>query len=336
MDTSVRLMNNASRISGVDAKSDRCAMDISIAIVTRNRAGDLKKTLRSMTSIEIPEQLQLELLVIDNGSTDNTAEVVNDFNWGAISVRYIQEGNPGLSNGRNRALAEARGKVILFTDDDVRLPANWISGMCDPILSGAADVVVGGIRIAPELQRSWMTMKHRSFLASSEILQEEHPQSMIGANMAFSTKVLHRVPEFDPALGAGALGSGEETLFFQQLRTIGAVICSRLNVCIEHHFDPARLTRKALLDASEKMGVSDAYRGHHWEHWGYRFGRLRFLLAKLKLMAWRISNRSSITEEGCKEEELEMVYHQALIRGHIKQYKMPRSYEKRGLIKLRR
>ena len=333
--SSMHSSNNSLLIENADSTIRRCSLDISILIVTRNRVGDLKKTLQSMTSVEVPEHLQLELLVVDNGSTDETAEVVNEFIWRGITVRYIYEGNPGLSNGRNRALAEASGKVILFTDDDVRLPTNWIFGMCGPIISGSADVVVGGIKIAPGLQRPWMTMKHRSFLASSEILRENQPQNMVGANMAFSTKVLHHVPGFDPALGAGALGSGEESLFFHQLQKMGAIICGRLDVCIEHHFDPERLTRKSLLDAAAKMGVSDAYRGHHWAHWGYRLGRLRFGLARLKLVVWRTANRASIVEEGCREEELEMVYHQALLRGHIEQHKMPRNYEKYGLVKLK-
>ncbi|MEO5917518.1 MAG: glycosyltransferase family 2 protein [Luteolibacter sp.] len=309
-------------------------MNASIIIVTRDRADDLRLTLTAMREIRIPTGFEAELLVIDNGSTDATAEVVRSCEIPGLPVRYILETQPGLSRGRNRGLAEAKGDIILFTDDDVRPPADWLAGMCEPILSGNADAVAGGVRIAPNLLRPWMSPMHRSWLASSEWLNRGKPQSMVGANMVFSRNVLEKVPGFDPELGAGALGSGEESLFSAQLIAAGFRIADRTDLCMEHHFQPSRLKRGSWLDAAKKLGISHAYRGHHWEHWGCRWAKLRHFAASASLALWRATHSSEIRDEGCSDRELNLVYRCAMIRGHFEASKLPRKYEKHGLVKL--
>ncbi len=309
-------------------------MNVSILIVTRDRADDLSKTLEAMRQIRIPDGFKVELLVVDNGSSDHTAQVVRSCEIPGLPVRYVLEPNPGLSRGRNRGLAEAIGEIILFTDDDVRPPAEWISGMCEPILSGKADAVAGGVKIAPELLRPWMSPMHRSWLASSEWLESGKQQSMVGANMVISRRVLAKVSGFDPELGAGALGSGEESLFSAQLIAAGYCIADRTDLCVEHHFQSSRLNRKSWLDAADKLGVSLAYRGHHWEHWGCRWPRVRHLIASVRLSIWRATHPSEIREEGCSEYELGLAYHRAIIRGHLVASKQPRKYAKHGLVKL--
>ena len=308
-------------------------MNASIIIVTRDRAEDLRSTLAAMGGLEVPAGFEVELLVIDNGSSDDTAEVVRSCAIPGVSVRFVLEKKPGLSNGRNRGLAEAKGDIILFTDDDVRPPANWIAGMCEPILSGKADAVAGGVRIAPGLLRPWMSPMHRSWLASSEWLESGKPQAMVGANMVFSRKVLEKVPGFDSELGAGALGSGEEGLFSAQLIEAGYRIADRTDLCMEHHFQPSRLKRSSWLDAAEKLGISHAYRGHHWEHWGCRLGKLRHFIASAKLAAWRATHPSEIRDEGCSADELNLLYHRAMIAGHLEVSRQPRKYAKHGLVK---
>jgi glucosyl-dolichyl phosphate glucuronosyltransferase len=309
-------------------------MNASILIVTRNRAADLKLTLESMRGIDVPDGFTAELLVIDNGSSDETRAVVGDCKIPSVEVRYIFEGKPGLSQGRNRGLAEAKGDILLFTDDDVRPPVGWLSGMCEPILQNRAEAVAGGVRIAPSLLRPWMSPMHRSWLASSEWLVSDSPRNMVGANMVFSRKVLQRVPSFDVELGAGALGSGEESLFGSQLIAAGYRIANRLDLCMEHHFQPCRLKRDSWLGAATVLGRSHAYRGHHWEHWGLRFGRSRLLLASSKLVAWRLRNPTKIQAEGCAVDELNLVYQQALIQYHLELRSKPRKYERQGLVKL--
>lgn len=309
-------------------------MDVSIIIVTRNRAADLAATIHAIAALDKPEGLEIELLVVDNGSTDNTACLIRSFRNTPIQPRYSYEPRAGKTIGQNRALRETTGRVLLFTDDDVRPPVDWISGMCGPVLGGKAHAVCGGVRLAPHLLHDWMTPMHRSWLASTEWLGEDEPQSMVGANMAFSRDVLSRVPGFDPELGPGALGFGDDHLFAMQLLEAGYEIHDRRDLEVEHHCDPFRLTRDSWLAAAAKFGASQAYIGHHWEHWGCRMGAVKLVRAKLKLAAWRLTNGSSIKSPGCSEDELNRVFNLALVKKHLSESNRPRNYERHGLIKL--
>ena len=309
-------------------------MRISIIIVTRNRARDLKQTLKAMREVEVADGMEAELLVVDNGSSDETAAVVAGCETGKFPVRYICEPRPGQASGRNRGLAETQGEMILFTDDDVRPPADWVLGMCEPMAQGKAEAVCGGVRLAPHLLRPWMTPMHRSWLASTEWITPGGVQSMVGANMAFSRSVLQRVPGFDPELGPGAAGFDDDGLFAAQLLAAGYRIHECMNVWVEHHFERSRLQRESWLSAARRRAESHAYRGHHWEHWRCRFSRLKALLAESRLALWRAGSRGCIREEGCFEAELDLVYQVALTRRLLQELKRERNYERRGLEKL--
>ncbi len=301
-------------------------MKVSIIIVTRNRANMLNKTLLAFDDLKIPHGLIVELLIVDNGSTDNTAKVVKSHVFKLFDVKYFFEAKLGKSNGLNHGLAQCTGNIILFTDDDVRPPINWIDDMCDPIVSKNALVVAGGIKIAPNLIRPWMTAMHRCWLASTEWLTPGFPESLVGANMAISSKVLKTVSGFDPELGGGGLGFCEDVLFASQLMAAGYQFVDRLNVCIEHHFDTYRLTRCCWLKSAKRRGRSHAYLGHHWNHWRCRWGWSRQLVAQSKLIAWRLKHSHEIQIEGCHEEELNLVYQNSLIKSHFKISKTPHKY----------
>jgi len=310
-------------------------MKATVLIVTRNRAADLRQTLEAFKGVRIPAGLDVELLVVDNGSSDDTADVVKSHKPDGYEVRYLLESRAGKSNGLNLGISESKGDVVIFTDDDVRPPADWIEGMCEPVLSGRADVVAGGMKLAPHLLRPWMTPMHRSWLAASEWLTPGDPESLVGANMAVSKEVFKKVPGFDPELGGGGLGFCEDGLFAAQLKAAGFRFTDRFDICMEHHLDPSRLKRTAWLEAAEKRGRSHAYRGHHWDHWGCRLGPLKVLRARIKLALWRALNRDKMAgEEGCHEKEVDLVYQLALVRGHLEEAKRARNYQPNGLVKL--
>lgn len=306
-------------------------MKVSIVIVTRNHAAELAVTLAVMKRLTNPETLETELLVIDNGSTDETREVVLSAAAGTPPIQYVHEPLPGQCHGRNRGLAESCGDVILFADDDVHPPVNWVGGMCEPIFGGMADACCGGVRLAPHLLRSWMTSTHRSWLAATEWIRAGAPDSLVGANMAFSRDVLRRIPGFDVELGPGKLGFWDDTLFSRQLIEAGYRITDCLATFVEHHLNPSRLKRESWLDAAKRRGESRAYVGHHWDHWGLRMGWLRVKQAEIRLNAWRASNREKLKPEGCDEEELTLIYELAQLKWRLRESHSPRNYERRGL-----
>jgi len=105
----------------------------------------LEQTLWSIGRCRVPADVAAELLVVDNASTDDTAGVLNQTKLPNMPLRMLRRTRRGKSRACNRALAEARGDFFLFTDDDVRIPADWIEGMCRPLIDGSAEAVAGGV-----------------------------------------------------------------------------------------------------------------------------------------------------------------------------------------------
>jgi glycosyltransferase involved in cell wall biosynthesis len=102
------------------------AKSASIIIPTFNGASRIGNCLDSL--VKQTTGRDVEILVVDDGSTDNTAKVVS----GYYSVRLIAQANAGPASARNRGALEAKGKILLFTDDDcVPLP-DWLEAMLEP------------------------------------------------------------------------------------------------------------------------------------------------------------------------------------------------------------
>lgn len=258
---------------------------VSIIICTLDRASDLEKTLESFRGVQIPEDLSVELVIIDNGSIDRTTSVVNAFDGtDGVTVRYDVEPQKGKSRALNRGMRQAGGDIFLFTDDDIRFPENWIRKMCDPMLQGLADAVQGGIRWAPQLLER---VGQNSFIPAA-ITSTDHKKEaelrdcLIGANMGFTRLVYDGVGNFDEKLGPGALGLGEETLYYYRMRQLGFNKLNILDIQVEHHFDPSRLSRAALLNLAERKGRSLAYIDCHWNHLYQKWSMLRLVTLWLK------------------------------------------------------
>lgn len=304
---------------------------VSIIICTRNRAEDLRQTLSAIARVDRSPAFASELLIIDNGSADDTEQVIRASQQAGLASRYLFEPHPGLSHARNRALAEAKGSVLLFADDDIRPSAAWISGMCEPIFSGKADAVVGVVKLAPYLNRPWMTHIHRAWLAETMPPDGDTP-SLVGANMAFARAVCERVPGFELALGAGALGFGEETLFGRQLVRAGFRIARATDVVVEHHCSAARLSRSNFLQAAHKHGRLAAWMAHHWEHEKVDIGLKRLWKRRARLLLERVKKCREIrSKEGAPLWELLLVQEIAFVKYYRSIVHLPRKYERFGL-----
>jgi glycosyltransferase involved in cell wall biosynthesis len=231
---------------------------VSIIVCTRNRADSLGPTLESIGRTIVPPGWNVELLVVDNGSTDSTATTVGAMTLPDLPIRYIWEPRKGKGYAYNTGMGAALGQVFLFTDDDVRVPVNWIEGMCRPIVDGEADAVQGGIRPAPHLERPWLTGMLRVWLAAVEDPACPPEGLLVGANMSFHRSALDVIGGFDPRLGPGAAGFYEETVFAWALRQAGKRISYQPGVSVEHHFDPDRLNLGSFISIAQRMAASRA------------------------------------------------------------------------------
>lgn len=268
--------------SGAAAPDDR--VDVSIVICTRDRCLHLRQGLAQLGTVAIPDGWRVELVVVDNGSSDETSAVVRAASLADMPVRYVFEPAKGKGHAYNSGLAAARGSVLLLTDDDTRPPPNWIEEMCRPILDGQVDAVQGGVRIAPHLDRPWLRGVLRTWVA--EVVDPEiPPEGLVGANMAFSRNAMLEVGPFDPSLGPGAAGFFDDTVYGWRLRATGRKVLYLPSVAVEHHFDADRLSLKAFLSSARRMAHSRAlvawqlepgYRRPRWLELGQRLPPLVF------------------------------------------------------------
>lgn len=308
---------------------------ISIIIASRNRASSLRRTLASLARMDVPAGQEVELLLLDNGSTDSTPAVMAAFSAAHVSARVLYDPEPNKSNALNRALRASSGTVLLFTDDDVRVPTDWIEGMTAPILRGDADAVAGGVRLAASLRRPWMTTTHTLALADTAGLDPEAPR-LVGANMALHRSVFDRIAGFDPRLGPGraAVGTHEETLVGLQMAAAGLRIVSAFDVAVEHHPSPTRLTRGAFAASMDKLGRSDAYLDYHWRHAPASRRRSAAAAAywSLRIGARRLLHPfSSRRDEGMSPDEMAWRRFRAYHRQLIAYVGSARDYDHHGL-----
>jgi glycosyltransferase involved in cell wall biosynthesis len=233
-----------------------------VIVCTRNHAELLGDCLRSLVSDG--SRTPRELLVVDNGSTDETAAVVASF----PGVRHVLEPALGLSNARNRGVVEARGAILLFTDDDVRVEPDWV----DNLVAAFEDPRVGaaGGRIVPDWPSAppaWLDGPHRELLTlidygaeSRTFAAGEHP---LGANMAVRASVARSFdPPFDPALGhrGDARIGWEEVAFMNRVRATHD-LAYRADAVVHHLVAPERIDldwmRTTFVDLGVGLGRHD-------------------------------------------------------------------------------
>lgn len=319
---------------------------VSILICTRNRVDSLRQTLLSVSRLTIPETMRAELVVVDNGSSDGTSEFLRELRIPSVSVVALREESPGVGSARNAALRASTGDILLFTDDDTRLPENWLRALCDPILSGSADAVAGRVALAPNLEREWMRPQHRAILAATDRLDFENPQEMFGASMAFSRRVLEKVPGFDPELGPGTeVGGMEDTLFSWQIRQAGFRIVATTEAVVEHHPDEARLSRSSYVRGARQYGRSLAYIYYHWLHKPppslekSRSLRLNLVNRRAQLFLRRLKRGLMGRQprpEGLPRWELLAIQRLEEVRQYLKERRRDHNYDRLGLIKRHR
>jgi glycosyltransferase involved in cell wall biosynthesis len=236
---------------------------ISVVVCTRNGGLSAVRALQAVLACVSATNTEVEVLAIDNGSTDCTRALLDELAADEPDLRIISEPRPGLSRARNAGLRAALGDVLVFTDDDCVPEPAWLEKLTAPLMANACDVVAGGVVLAPELDRAWFTAFHRQMVASTEDGLGNPPRSLVGANMAFRRVVVDGL-EFDERLGAGALGAMEESLFFEQLLTRGARASFVPGAVVVHHFDPSRLSPQAFVRRAYVQG-----RGEGWMHWNW-------------------------------------------------------------------
>jgi glycosyltransferase involved in cell wall biosynthesis len=234
-------------------------MQLSVVIGTYNRAHLLAGTLGALAAQQAPASLEWEIVVVDNNSTDSTAQAVAAFSpTTGTPVRYAFERRQGISNARNRGIREAQGSILAFTDDDVLPAPDWVSGVAAAMERWDAHGVGGRILPRWESERPRWLIENRRPLRLLALMEhaesawlalplKPHPQ-VWGANMAFRRELFDRVGEFDPRRGVMGerLLRGEESDLIERALDLGLKIAYDPTLTVFHRIGPDRM-RKAYF-----------------------------------------------------------------------------------------
>ncbi len=130
---------------------------VSIVIPAYNAQDTIIKCLHSIRFLDYPPE-KLEVIIIDNGSTDNTVQIVKKLGFNIVSFP-----NGSIGAVRNFGASFARGEVIAHTDSDCVLPAQWLISAIRAMQTDKAIGAVGGGCLVPNdatlLEKAWVTQQ---------------------------------------------------------------------------------------------------------------------------------------------------------------------------------
>jgi glycosyltransferase involved in cell wall biosynthesis len=244
-------------------------LDISVLIATRNRSRSLERTLDGIRRQDGLSDVKWEVIVVDNGSTDDTSMMLSRLQQ-HLPIVALYEPVPGQNRSFNRALEIARGKLLVFTDDDVEPSREWLSRIHAGSQRYSADSIFGGpiIPVYPLELPMWLqTILHENpayesvAFAKFLLSKDEGPITDIpfGPNFAVRARALGRL-RFNPALGPGNEGPAMmgETELLLRLRGSGERIIYLPTARVKHFVREEQIDRKWLLERAYKYGRSSA------------------------------------------------------------------------------
>jgi glycosyltransferase involved in cell wall biosynthesis len=217
---------------------------VSVIVCSYNGAKTLTGCLESLGKISYPSY---EVILVDDGSTDDTAEIASRF----PNVRYQHQTNHGLSHARNTGAAAAKGEVFAYTDSDCMADPDWLYYLMNTLLSGAY-AGVGGPNVSPPA-RNWIQACVAAAPGgpSHVLLTDTIAEHIPGCNMAFYRWAFETVGGFD----AEYHKAGDDVDFCWRLQQAGHIIAFSPTAIVWHH---RRFTLTAFRKQQEGYGEAES------------------------------------------------------------------------------
>jgi len=256
-------------------------MLLSVIIPTRNRGQWAGDTVKSVLDQSLTPD-SYEIIVVDNGSTDDTRAVVASIQKrNGQRVRYVHENRPGLHYGRHKGFKEARGEILVFVDDDIIATRIWLEMVLKTFTSD--DVALVGGKVLPkwegevpewidvfkkETEFGW-TIGYLSLLDFGNAPKEIPGKFVFGCNFSIRKNVLSECGGFHPDGMPKDLiryrGDGE-TALAKTVQARGYKIMYEPKAVIYHRVPPERLTIEYFCRRAFNQGISASYTEIRHQH----------------------------------------------------------------------
>jgi glycosyltransferase involved in cell wall biosynthesis len=210
---------------------------MSVVICTYNRAETLRLALESAVAQDTRGRFEYEVVVVDDESTDNTRQVVEEIAAKApVPVRYaLQQGKGGIAVARNRGLAEAKHPLIVFFDDDQLAEPDWLVELHQVVEKYGVDCI-GGARSLAIPQDAIEKLGPTCRIMLGEIFYAPEPEVLSGkalpttGNLLLSRHLIDTIGTFDERL----LASGEDADLLRRARAAGFEIWTAPKAVVAH------------------------------------------------------------------------------------------------------
>ncbi len=235
-------------------------MRISVILCTYNRCLYLRKALESVAASVLPELVEWEVLVVDNNSSDQTREVVNEFAVRYPSrLRYIFEPRQGKSHALNTGVRESRADVLAFVDDDVTMEPTWLWNLTQELDDGKWAGTGGRTLLAERFTPPrWLSLTGPHSLggvlaAMFDLGDEpcELDEAPYGVNMAFRKEVFEKYGSFRTDMGPSADPKiprpNEDTEFGRRLMAAGERLRYEPAAIVYHPVQKNRIRKDYFL-----------------------------------------------------------------------------------------
>lgn len=229
---------------------------VSVVVCSYNGARTLAECLTSLSRLNYPS---VEILLVDDGSTDDTPIIAARF----PAVRYIRQDNRGLSVARNVGAEAATGEIVAYTDDDCVVDEDWLLYLVRGLIDQDVDAI-GGPNISPPSD-AWTAQCVAASPGnpSHVMLDDRRAEHVPGCNMAFRRDVLLGLGGFDPRFRQ----AGDDVDICWRLLDEGRSIGFSAGAMVWHH---RRCTVQTYLRQQKGYGRSESMVQFKHPH---RFGR---------------------------------------------------------------
>jgi len=224
---------------------------ISVVVCSFNGARTIRDCCEGLRRLEYPD---LEVIVVDDGSTDGTWRIVAEYGF-----RVIRTGNCGLSSARNTGGAAATGEIVAYLDDDARPDPHWAHYLATAFL-GTDHGCIGGPNLAPAGDGPVADCVDRSPGNPTHVLlSDSEAEHVPGCNLAVRRSVLQAVGGFDPQFRI----AGDDVDFCWRLRESGFTIGFCPGAMVWHH---RRGTVRQFMKQQRNYGRAEAMLERKWPH----------------------------------------------------------------------